>query len=96
MGYHHPLLPSYPGGRVKRPILSFSEYDLPEAEVCEVQETCLPRAIPAFLSKLWLDTQNPGIPVRSLHSFDPLKSGPHTGVANIQLYVGKCEFPKES
>lgn len=61
-----------------------------------------PESIPAFLSKLWLDIQDPRIPFtntlslcRFLHSLDTLKSGPHTGVANIQLYVGKYEFPKE-
>lgn len=60
-----------------------------------------PESIPAFLSKLWLDEQDPRIPLntlslrRSLHSLNPLKTGPHTGVANIQLYAGKYEFPKE-
>lgn len=60
-----------------------------------------PESIPAFLSKLWLDIQDPRIPLntlslcRSLHSLNPLKIGPHTGVANIQLYAGKYEFPKE-
>lgn len=60
-----------------------------------------PESIPAFLSKLWLDIQDPRIPLntlslcRSLHSLNPLKTGPHTGVANIQLYAGKYEFPKE-
>lgn len=51
MGYHHPLLPLCPVGRLKGLSRSFSEYDLPEAKVCEVQETCLSRVHPCLLEQ---------------------------------------------